>query len=613
MTKSANSLKRNLKNSEEEGRAVEVVLPYRLKSLTYWHRGPFIPGARVWVTLKGKKKIGLLWGEAREAPPYLKETLGLLDQAPLLPKNLLSFLHWLADFYLAPAGEVVKYAVPASFFAQTRREKEAFKKETVAHKGPGFEAALFFGEDLKERASRLRARIERVLAKGGSCLFLFPDRELLFFYAERLKDLSPLVYTADLSPKRREKIWFECLTTPQRLILGTRIALFLPVTALALILLEEEEHHGYKQEEGFRANFRDLALMRAKLEEVPVVLASPSPSVKTYYLALKGIYHLEEGKRFPATVKLVALKEAKGLFSTKLLNALRRTLARKGQALLFMNRPGYAPGVVCENCGHLWLCPRCQKPLRYYREEALLRCPLCAYREKALPLCPQCGSEKVKPLGLGTERLKEIAKKFFPEARISLWEEKDLATADIVIATAKVSRFPPLERLTLVAALVADQLLGHPSYLAAERAYQLLKKLALIAHENEANFIIQTYHPEHHLYRGLLQGYEAFFREELRLRHEQGFPPFGRLAQLIIYPERAKVEEVVKVVENYLKEEAAVYFGPLLESVRGKKRLSFLLRAAESESLRSTLTGLKKKLDEIFKGRLRIIVDLSPE
>ncbi len=615
MKKSETTSRKNSKTYDVKGRAIDVALPYRLKSLTYWHKGPLIPGARVLVPLKGKQKIGLLLGENKNPPASLKETFGLLDETPLVPQRLLSFLSWLSEFYLAPQGEVLKYGLPSSLFTFSKKRPPAPFNERVpqAEKRKRFKAHLYFSEDLKERSGFLKERVKEALTQGA-CLFLLPDRELLAFYAEGLKEFLPTIYTADLTPKKREEIWLRALKGEIKLVLGTRLALFLPLSNLSLIVLEEEEHHGYKQEEGFRANFRDLALMRAKIEEVPLILASGSPSVKTFYLAQKGRYELKEGVKFDHPLKLIDLKREKGFLSTRLLNALRKCLAENSQALLFLNRLGYAGHIFCESCGHLWLCPRCKRPLRLFKKEGLLRCPVCAYREKALPRCPVCGGEELKALGVGTEKIKEQLESLFEEARIALWGEEGYEEADFIIATAKVSRFPPLKRLSLVAAILADQLFFWPSYLASERAYQLLKKLALIAQANEKSlFLIQTYQPGHHVFAGLKFGYEVFLREELALRRAQKFPPFGRLAEILVYPQMVPLEEAASLVEGFLKGGLFEYFGPLVESLRGKERFSFLLRAENTKVLHQALSTLKDLLEEKFKGRLKIVIDMSPE
>ncbi|NPA49793.1 MAG: primosomal protein N' [Thermodesulfobacteria bacterium] len=599
-----------------EGRAVDVALPLRLGRLTYRHRGALVPGARVVVPLKEKEKIALLLGEASSPPPDLKEVLSLLDKAPIVPPRLLEFLLWVAEFHLAPEGEVLKYALPASLFRQPKKKKLAPFEGPLLEKPPGsFEATLFFAEDVEERATFLLRKVRETLSGGeGGVLFLVPDRELLNFYRERLKDLSPLVYTGDLTPKKREEAWFAVLKGERRLVLGTRLALFLPFPKLDLLVVEEEEHHGYKQEEGFRGHFRDLALMRAQTEGARLFLSSAGPAVKSFYLAKRGKYHLERANPKNVPFTLVDLRSQKGLLSRKLLNRLRKVLARSKRALLFLNRLGYAPVLMCEECGHLWVCPRCQIPLRLLKAEGKLRCRICPYELKASPLCPSCGGGAPKPLGTGTERLAEILKTFFPEARAGFYGKPGWQEADFIITTARIPRFVEIPGLSLVAVVLADQLFTQSSYLAAERAYQLLKRLSLLSvRYPEAEFLIQTYRPSHHVFKGLRWGYEAFYQEELLFRYQQRYPPFGRLAELILRPAPKILEEVEEFSENFLKEKGLDYAGPLVESPRGNPRLFYLLRASRSGFLQGALRELKEALLARFGGRVRFVADMSPE
>ncbi len=597
-----------------EGRAVDVALPYRLERLTYRYSGPLVPGARVLVPLKGKKKIALLLGEAKNPPSELKEAYALLDKAPVVPQRLLDFLLWVADFHLAPEEEVLKYALPPSLFRLPRKKPPTSFEGPLREGQPGlFESSLFFSEDLEERAECLGREIEKTLSEKKSVLFLVPDRELLSFYAERLKKYAPVVYTGDLTPKRRETVWFSALKGEISLVVGTRLALFLPLSALGLIVVEEEEHRGYKQEEGFRGHFKDLALVRAQKEGAKLLLASASPSVRSYFWAEKGKYQLRLGKREKTSFSLVNLRGNQGYLSRTLLNHLRRVRAHGKQALLFLNRLGYAPVLVCEECGYLWVCPRCQIPLRWFKNESKLRCRICPYETKAAPLCPSCGGGAPKPLGAGTERLAEILSKFFPEACIKLYDHSGWEEADFVIATAKLPRFTTLSRLSLVAVVFADQLFGHASYLAAERAYQLLKRLSLLSQRHGAKFLVQTLRPNHHVLKGLRAGYEAFYREELFFRHQQKYPPFGRIAEVILKPNPKIVNEVEELVEKFLKEQEIDSVGPLMESPRGKVELFYLLRASRVEPLKNSLKILKERLQKSFGSRIRIVVDMSPE
>ncbi len=601
--------------AQKSGRAVDVALPYRLGRLTYSYEGPLIPGARVLVPLKGKTKVGLLLGEAPEPPSaYLKEVLALVDEAPIVPSRLLDFLLWTADFHLAPEGEVIKYALPASLFRLPRKKKIRPFKELVCEQAPkAFAITLLWEEGFIKRIEKICQLVARTIESGKRALLMVPDRELLSLYLDELKDLSPVSYSADLTPKRREEIWFDLLCGKIRLIVGTRLALFLPFPSLELLVLDEEEHHGYKQEEGFRGQFRDLALMRAKMEGARLYLASSSPSVKSYYFAEKGKYRLEKGKELIAPLILEDLSGVKGLLSQRLLNRLRRVLAEGGQALLFLNRLGYAPALVCEDCGFVWECPRCHLPLRWFKKEETLRCRLCTYGIKAKPVCPSCGLGSPKPLGTGSERLAEILKNFFPEAEIRSYGDGAWQEADFIISTARIPRWPSFPRLSLVAVVLADQLFTPPSYLTTERAYQQLKKLSFLAREKGADFLVQTYRPEHHVFKGLRWGYKYFLREELSFRYREKYPPFGRLAELILKTKSNLVEEVEVLVEKFLREEGLDYVGPLIESPRGKASLIYLLKAPRADFIREPLASLKGMLKDSFGQSVRFVVDMSPE
>ncbi|AEH44247.1 primosomal protein N' [Thermodesulfatator indicus DSM 15286] len=603
----------------EAKKAYDIVFPYRLDPLTYISKEPVPLGTRVLVPLKNTFKIGLVWGESSYIPENVREIKKVIDKAPVLPEKLLSFFEWMSGYYLAPAGEIVKYALPASFFRLPKKKKLEPVDEVscVLAKDTGYQAYLHFFKDFNERTQKIKTAVKEAL-KQGSVIFLVPDRELLSFYGKFLAEYKPHLYHGDLTPKKREKIWRTFLREPKQLVIGTRLALFLPASDLALIVVEEEENLAYKQEEGFRANFRDLALMRAKMAKTQVILASPTPSVKSFYFAKHGRYKLEAGIRLQPLIKIIDLKESKGLLSQKLINTIRQTLAKNKQVLLFMNRLGYAPHLLCEACGYLFSCPRCRVTLRFYKKENLLECPLCAFRLKGPPLCPECGSEAIKPLGVGTERLEEICKQFFKGARVVRLESHtnelaDPEKIDILISTAKIKRFSPLPRLGCVGVVMADQLLVHPSYHAAEEAYQLLKRLAIMACGGEEKvMLVQTFRPSHHAILGLKEGYEYFFQKELEFRYLQKYPPFGRLVELILLGKDEHISQAIGQTEGLLEKHGLSFWGPLERHPRGKARVSYLIQTENLDFLRKKLVIIKTDLEKLFKNRLRIVVDMSP-
>ncbi|OAG28430.1 replication restart helicase PriA [Thermodesulfatator autotrophicus] len=602
----------------QKRKAVDIVFPYRLEPLTYLTYEPLIPGTRVLVPLKNSLKIGLVWAESSYIPENVREIKKTIDKAPVLPENLLSFLKWMAGYYLTPAGEIIKYALPPSFFRLPKKKKVEPVEEIILLRGKkDYRAFLYFFENFNERTQKLKDRLKEAL-KQGSVIFLVPDRELLDFYAHFLAEHKPHVYHGDLTPKKREKIWRTLLKEEKQLIIGTRLAIFLPVPDLSLLVVEEEENLAYKQEEGFRANFKDLALMRGKTAGAKVLLASPAPSVKSFYFARHRRYSLEAGEAVFPRVKIIDLKETRSLLSQPLINAVRQALAKKKQVLLFLNRLGYSPHLICDTCGHFFSCPRCRTALRFHKREGYLKCPICTFRVQGPPLCPECGSETVRPLGMGTERLEEICERFFKGARIARFESHTkesppVEKIDILIATARVKRFSPLPNLGCVAVIMADQLLTYPSYLAAEEAYQLLKKLAIIDDNSEEKlFLVQTFRPTHHVFEGLKSGYENFFQKELEFRYLQKFPPFGRLVEIILVGRDEPVKQALGLTEGLLERHGISFWGPLERHPRGKARASYLVQTEDLDLLREKLGIIKAELENSFKHRLRIVIDMNP-
>ena len=596
---------------------VEVTLPLKIpKTLSYLT--PFKPvlGARLLVTLKGKPKIGIVTGLEGEAYPYLRQAQEPIDYAPILPPKTLSFYRWVSRYHLAPLGEVVKYALPPSLFAVPKKAPLPSFKGPLATEGQGkgFVPQLWHEEDMAKRLAAYQEEISQVMSEGKQVLLLLPEQEQVQELGQLWEGVfSPLLlYHGRLSPKKRREIWFQILSSESCLVIGTRTAVFLPFQRLGLIIVEHEEDQAFKEERGFRYQARDLALVRGKLDEAKVILGSCAPSVKSYYWAQRGKYVLREGRPlFPPRLDVVDLaQEKKGLLSQRLINACRTVLAHEGQVFLFLNRLGYAPVLQCPDCGYVWYCPRCQSTLKYHKEEGKLQCHLCSYSLPAPPLCPVCQGEGVTYLGTGTERLQEIVQRIFPQARVARYDHEtakqklDLTQVQILIGTRKVGFRPPLPRLKLIGIVLADQSLCLPDYQSAEKTYQVLKKLCLNRVER---IIIQTFHPQHHVFRGLQEGYQAFFQRELALRQLSRYPPFSRLAKLEWESSsQEKASSAAERAYEFLRAFELELLGPREEKKRGRYVFSLLLRgnfASLYEALKAyqekffPLKGLKFHLD----------------
>ena len=559
--------------------------------MTYIAEDPPPLGGRVLVPLKKGTHLGLVTSLQGEEIPSAKKIQKIIDQVPVVPKNLLSFFIWIADYYLAPLGQVIRYALPASFFKRYKKKQiQGFEGPLRPQReGPSFDPGLLFEEETRIREEKVLRILHRALEEGWEVLWLWPQRDSAEATALKIEKNFPVtLYHGGLRDSIRKERWLSVLKGECPLVIGTRSALFLPFQRLGLVLVSDEEDEAYKEEQGFRYQARDLALVRAKREKAQIYLVSAAPSVKTFFWATKGKYQLERGNiKIPHRLEIVDLTREKGLLSQKLINACRITLAKGKQIFLFLNRLGYAPVLQCQDCGYVWTCSRCQHPLHYHRAENRLKCHWCRETRPAPPLCPRCEGTELKYLGTGVERLEEKMQKLFPAARINRFDAErqlspsELEKVDILIGTRKVGFRIPLPRLRLIGVVLADQMLCLPFFQAAERTYQVLKKLSL----NPAEWvIIQTFHPEHHVFQGLRYGYEFFYQEEITRRQEMAYPPFSRLAEVSLEGEdllrlAKKIEEISSCLSGRGEIEV---FGPHQEKRRGRFSLSLLLKGPYS-------------------------------
>jgi primosomal protein N' (replication factor Y) len=400
----------------------------------------------------------------------------------------------------------------------------------------------------------------RTLARGGSVLVLVPEIGLTPQLVQRFRarlDVDIAVLHSALSDAGRLAAWRAAHTGQARVVLGTRSAVFAPLPRLGLIVVDEEHDSSYKQHDGgCRYSARDLALVRGQQGGVPVVLGSATPALETLHNLKAGRYR---GLTLPrrddqalaprlALIDLSAHAVHRGL-STPVIDAMRRHLAASGQVLVFINRRGYAPTLLCTACGWIAPCHACDARMTVHRASGQLRCHHCGAAEALVERCLRCGCQ-VKPVGQGTERVEETLRELFPgEALIRL--DRDSASrpeqldailervlsgaARILVGTQMVTKGHHFPGVTLVVVLNADQGLFSTDFRAAERLAQTIVQVAGRAgrERNRGEVLIQTQYPQHPLLRSLLEGgYEGFAAEALVEREATRWPPFGRLAVL---------------------------------------------------------------------------------
>ena len=428
-----------------------------------------------------------------------------------------------------------------------------------------------------------------------------------------------------------------------RIVVGARSALFLPFQSLRLIVVDEEHDGSYKQEDGFVYHARDLAVARAKIEGAAVVLASATPSLETLWNAETGRYRwLRLADRHGAArlpdITLVDLRETPPepgqWLSPPLIQAMAETYARGEQSLLFLNRRGYAPLVLCRACGERMTAPDTDSWLVEHRYTGRLVCHLTGFSMPKPKACPHCGAvDSLASIGPGVERVEEEARMLFPDARVAVFSSDTVFTAeaaremvrsmsegeiDILVATQAAAKGHDFPNLTLVGVVDADLGLRGGDLRAAERTYQLLAQASGRAgrREQPGRALIQTYAPDHKVMQALAaQDRDAFVAAEMGEREAAGLPPFGRLAAIIASgPDPAALDAYVKALAAAAPNvEGLEVYGPAdapLGLIRGRRRKRFLVRADRTVDLQAFLAAWKARAK--VPSSVRVTIDVDP-
>src|SRR5262249_20982526 len=479
-------------------------------------------------------------------------------------------------------------------------------------------------------------------------LILMPEIALTAKFLDRFAirfGARPAEWHSQLSPHKRARTWAGVATNEISVVVGARSELVLPYADLGLIAVDEEHDPAYKQEDGARYHARDMAVVRGSIAKIPVVLASATPSLESEVNARRGRYrhvHLPErfgGAHLPSIEAIDMRREGppRGRFiSPRLAEAVAVTLSRREQALLFLNRRGYAPLTLCRACGFRLQCPHCDAWLVDHRFKRRLVCHHCGFSVQPPLECSNChATESFAPVGPGVERLEQEAGELFPQARV-LVLSSDLVESverlrqelddviegrfDLIIGTQLVAKGHHLTKLNLAGIVDADVGLGNGDPRAAERTFQLLHQVVGRAGRQEGRGIgyLQTHQPDHPVMRALISGdREAFYKNEIEQRERTGYPPFGRLAALIITAnERREAESYGRALANAApKNEQVRVLGPAeapIAVVRGRHRFRLLAKSPRSFDLSAYLRGwLANALKP--RGNVRLEVDVDPQ
>jgi primosomal protein N' (replication factor Y) len=481
----------------------------------------------------------------------------------------------------------------------------------------------------------LRALAE-IIAGGKRGICLIPEIALTQQTVERFAGRFPgrvAVLHSGLSLGEQFDEWQWIMEGKCDVVIGPRSALFAPLSNLGLIIIDEEHEWTYKQEDKSpRYHARDVAIRLAELSNATVILGSATPDIGSFYKAQQDIYQLVELKERVTplgysplpVVKIVDLREElkagnTSLLSRSLLTAMKEALSLGEQTILFLNRRGTATFVRCRNCGFVFRCPRCSIALTYHSMERRLICHHCHYSIPVPQTCPQCSKRNLRFLGIGTQRVEEEIRHFFPEARLLRWD-RDVITrryaneellkkfrdhkADVLIGTQMIAKGLDLPQVTLAGVISADTGLNFPDFRSSERTFQLLCQVAGRAGRGvkAGKVIIQTYSPDNYIIKAAAKhDYPGFYHTEIDYRRRYNYPPFSQLVRLVyshINEEscRREAERVHRLILNEKARESIVdlnTIGPVPTfafRARGKYRWQLFLRGSDSIKMLSRLT-----------------------
>jgi primosomal protein N' (replication factor Y) len=581
-------------------------------------------------------KNGLIWvksslAEAAGVSPGVID--GLVDAGALVTEPL-------PDWHAMPMDLTRERA-------KLTKEQDQAARTLLANTSDGFEVTLLDGVTGSGKTEVYFEAIAASLARGRQVLVLMPEIALTSQFIGRCEErfgARSAEWHSGVSAPQRGRVWRAVAENKAKLVVGARSALFLPFHDLGLVVVDEEHDQSYKQEDRVTYQARDMAVVRGHLGRCPVVLSSATPSIESLVNASQGRYrHITLGERYKAAalpsisaIDMRASAPERGRWlSPVLVEAVGETLARSEQALLFLNRRGYAPVTLCRKCGFKFECPNCSAWLVEHRFRRRLECHHCGTFVPIPETCPKCRAEhSLVPCGPGVERIDEEIAERFPKARRVLLSsdlipsisdlretlrEIEDREVDIIIGTQLVAKGHHFPGLALVGVVDGDLGLAQADPRAAERTFQLLNQVTGRAGRDaiKGHGLIQTYMPEHPVIQALVSGdRDTFYEREIAARREAGLPPFGRLASLLISgSSREAAEGYARAVALAAPPAAKIQaLGPAeapLSVIRGRHRYRLLVKATREVDLQAYLRLWLAAVPK-GKGDLRLMVDVDP-
>ncbi len=628
------------------------------------------PGIRIRVPFAHREIIGILIEAIHDTDfdkDKIKPIIEALDQTPVFTPHLFSLCQWASDYYHHPLGDVLSHALP-TLLRQGKAATIKHNTPEIADRQP--ESPLSLNPEQQLAVTTITASlssfkpyllqgitgsgktevylhcIDAVLKQGKQALILVPEIGLtpqtLARFSKRF-NVPMVVLHSRLSPPERLSAWIQVKTGQGKIIIGTRSAILTPAQQLGIIIIDESHDMSFKQQSGFLYSARDLAVRRGQMLQIPVILGSATPSLESLYNAqLKRFTPLSltqrAGGASTPTFHIIDIRDQplNSGISKPMIAAIDKHLKNHKQVLLFLNRRGYAPVLICNHCGYAADCEHCDAKMTLHLTPRYLHCHHCDRKRKVTTTCPKCQEANLTPIGVGTEKLEEFLEQEFPEVDIirvdrdTTHSKKHLdATltkiqqghSQILIGTQMLAKGHHFPNVTLVAIIDVDSGLLSPDFRATERMSQLLVQVAGRAgREKEPGEVyLQTRNPEHPSLTTLLKdGYMAFSEKQLQERQSANFPPFSHLALFRCEAPQVKTcMEFLAKAKTYLANDHNVQvLGPIpapMGKRKGFHRAQLLLNAKHRTQLHTVIkTGLRNIIALKKPVKLRWSLDIDP-
>ncbi len=597
----------------------------------------------------------------------IKEYLDPVSSEIELSEKQLDFYKWIAGYYHYPLGQLIFDTLPKVLkrprelsvlrgrgrpldFELNHKQKSVF--ENIEKNGLNkFGQYLVHGVTGSGKSVIYLELMKKVIAKGKSVLFLLPEINLtpqfLSMFEEHL-DCGIYSYNSSISNSDKYGLWKLCSESERpKLIIGVRSSIFLPIENLGLVIVDEEHDNSFKQEDRCPYNARDLAIKKAQLAGVPVILGSATPTIESWHRfhSTDKYFELREraGKGELPEVELIDCRGTVSFtddywpFHQDSIEKIRDALARQEQVLVFVNKLGFANFIQCHNCGHSFDCPNCHTSLRVFKARRNLSCHICDYKDSLPEICPECGNMNLLSKGFGTERLKEVLELAFPDKKIGRFDRDEIGTMrqleerlnefhrgeiDVLVGTQMLSKGHNFKKVNLVLILGVDNQLNYPDHRANERVYQLLTQVSGRSGRfgDKSSVLIQTLAPENDVFRFVKNhSFDEFYKSEIEIRKICHVSPFEKMMMIYLtskFQDKIREESMryANAINSLIKENFSdvEILGPrpaVVEKKVNKYTWSIMIKSGDVNQLHNLVSTLQANTKLHYSISIKFDVD----